>query len=110
VLDGANPLAVGLQICYAAAIGFGFSAVVLRTGLLWPLIITHALQDFLGFLVLNGVVNSSAPGAPEIISALGYIAAFTVYGIVLLRALPTRAAAPRPTSSGEQLSPQGATV
>jgi uncharacterized protein len=104
VLAGSNPLSVGLQICYAAAIGFGFSAAVLRTGLLWPLIITHALQDFLAFIAGNGVVSSSNPGTFEIISTIGYVLAFTVYGIVLLRSVPAKAREPRPGSSGERLS------
>jgi hypothetical protein len=41
VLTGSNPTYVSLQIGYAFAIGFAFAALVLRTRLIWPLMLVH---------------------------------------------------------------------
>lgn len=46
LLSGQNVANTIMQIFYALAIGFAFSAVVLKTGILWPLVIVHSLIDF----------------------------------------------------------------
>lgn len=60
VLSGADPLAILLQIGYALAIGFGFAAVTLRTQVIWPLVLIHALTDFAAFVATDGVHSSDA--------------------------------------------------
>ncbi len=83
-LSGSDPTYVLLQIGYACAIGFCYAALVLRTGLLWPLIVTHILTDVAAFL------SSGRAGAAEVdtatyVLAVVYIVAFTAYGIYVLR-------------------------
>lgn len=50
MMAGEGALQAVLQLCYTAAIGFAFTAYALRTGAIWPLIIVHALIDFVAFL------------------------------------------------------------
>ena len=84
VLGGSDPLATLLQVGYALAIGFGFAAVTLRTGVIWPLVIIHGLIDFASFLASNGIATSSVTPTDQIISAL-YIVTFTGYGVFMMR-------------------------
>lgn len=53
LLNGADTFSTILQICYAVAIGFLFTIIFLRSGNLWPCIITH------------GVINSLSAFAGE---------------------------------------------
>lgn len=50
VLAGYDPLYAALQVAYALAIGFGFGVLVLKGGLIWPLVIAHALGNFFAFI------------------------------------------------------------
>ena len=50
LLSGKSGADILIQVAYALAIGFGFAAVALRTGLIWPLILVHALIDFTSFV------------------------------------------------------------
>ncbi len=83
VLSGSDPAYVALQIGYAFAIGFAFAALVLRTRLIWPLIVVHFLTDLFGFMASNGVVGAEATPFLLVITAI-YIVLFTTYGIYLL--------------------------
>jgi membrane protease YdiL (CAAX protease family) len=86
VLAGFNPLYVVVQIAYALAVGFGWSAMALRGGLLWPLVVAHALGNFVAFIngdagqVVGGRVSSHL-----LVVSLAYIVLFTAYGLVLMR-------------------------
>lgn len=53
LLNGADTFSTILQMCYAVAIGFLFTIIFLRSGNLWPCIITH------------GVINSLSAFARE---------------------------------------------
>ena len=80
LLSGKSGAEIVIQICYALAIGFGFAAVALRTGLLWPLILVHALIDFTSFLgraELSPTWNA--------VAGIGVTFAFMSYGLVLMR-------------------------
>ena len=80
LLSGKSGAEILIQVAYALAIGFGFAAVVLRTGLLWPLILVHALIDFTSFLgkaVLSPTWNAFA--------GIGVTFAFMSYGLFLMR-------------------------
>lgn len=63
--------------------------MVLYTGLLWPLIITHGLTDFFGFLAIGGVSEKSGATPGQMALTAAYLAAFSVYGAFLLRRRPT---------------------
>ncbi|WP_158024551.1 CPBP family intramembrane glutamic endopeptidase [Ileibacterium valens] len=47
LFTGQEPLETVLQIVYAFGVGLVFALVLVRTGNLWPCIITHSLVDFL---------------------------------------------------------------
>jgi membrane protease YdiL (CAAX protease family) len=84
-LSGANTLAIALQIGYALAIGFGFAAVTLRTGILWPLVLIHALIDLASFLVSDRA-SAGSPTTVDMVFTILTIVVFTGYGIVMMRA------------------------
>ena len=46
VLSGKNLAVVAVQILYALAIGFAFAALVIKKGIIWPLVLAHFLIDF----------------------------------------------------------------
>jgi membrane protease YdiL (CAAX protease family) len=89
LLFGADLAATLLQSAYAAALGFGFAAVTLRTGILWPLIVIHALIDFTGFVASDGTVVTNVTSIDILIYAL-YIVVFTAYGIFMMRSVIRR--------------------
>ncbi|MBN2406041.1 MAG: CPBP family intramembrane metalloprotease [Coriobacteriia bacterium] len=83
VLAGKSALAAVALIFYATAIGFAFAALVLKKGVIWPLVIAHFLIDFAGFMQRPGF--SFPPGWNEAIT-LGIGIVFTAYGLfVMLR-------------------------
>ena len=103
-LSGANPFAIALQIGYALAIGFGFAAVTLRTGILWPLVLIHALIDFASFLVSDGA-SAGSPTTTDMAFTALTIVAFMGYGIVMMRAgKPLSRAGARPLALAEAAS------
>jgi len=84
VAAGWNALAVALQISYALAIGFGYAALVIRTGVIWPLVLAHALTDLFGYLGANTLTIEAAPSTIEVVISLGVIVIYVVYGVALL--------------------------
>ena len=61
VLSGKNLADVLVQILYALAIGFAFAALVLKKGIIWPLVLAHFLIDFtamIGRTDFSPVLNS----------------------------------------------------
>lgn len=90
ILIRGEPAVIAAQAVGAACFGFGYGALRLRTGTIWPLIILHALTDL--FLQLGGL--------PLIPVAVGQDIVLLVYGFVILRpyrdrtATGTRRAAP----------------
>jgi uncharacterized protein len=70
------------QIIYAFAIGFGFAALVLRTGIIWPLVLAHFAIDFVNKLQAPGHEYSS--GVTIAITA-GISVFFLAYGLFLMR-------------------------
>lgn len=73
------------QTAYAAAIGFAYSAYALHTGLLWPVILVHALANFADLIDQEVVVGSEPPGEADLIRWLVYVVFFAVYGTWVLR-------------------------
>ncbi len=87
ILAGSNDLYVLVQIGYALAIGFGYAAMALRGGVLWPLMVAHALTDFSAF-INSGQIGGTGVNLALIIIALIYILIFFGYGVYLLRREP----------------------
>lgn len=86
VLGGSNPLYVVIQIVYALAIGFGFGAMALRGRMLWPLMVAHALGNFVAFINTDsGQVTGGTVGPQLYIVSLVYILVFGGYGLYLMR-------------------------
>jgi len=84
LLFGADLTATLFQASYAVALGFAFAAVTLRTCVLWPLIVIHALTDFTGFISANEPVTTNLTFTGILIYGL-YSVFFIVYGIVVMR-------------------------
>ena len=83
---GASLAATTLQVVYAAAMGFAFAAVALRTGVIWPLIVIHALIDFTGFVTLGQTVMTEV--SPTDVAVLGaYSLLFVGYGVFVMRSV-----------------------
>jgi uncharacterized protein len=61
VLSGKNLIDIVTQILYALAIGFAFAVLVLKKGILYPLVLAHFLIDFtamIGKTDFSPVLNS----------------------------------------------------
>lgn len=80
LLSGKSGAEILIQVGYALAVGFAFAAVALRTGLIWPLVLVHALIDFSSFLGREG----AAP-AWDAAAGIGLTLAFGFYGLFLMR-------------------------
>jgi membrane protease YdiL (CAAX protease family) len=99
LLFGADPTATLLQAVYATALGFGFAAVTLRTGILWPVIVTHALVDFTGFVSADETVVIAMTATDVVVYAV-YTALFAVYGLFMMRSvIRRRKTPPKPDAS-----------
>ena len=75
------------QVLLSVFFGIFFSAVYLRTGNVWPLIIAHSLHDILGFSTSAGVVAMGVTEFPD--WTTGYLivieAAMAICGLYMLR-------------------------
>jgi len=79
LLSGKSGAEILIQVCYALAVGFSLAAVVLKTGLIWPLVLVHTLIDFSGFLgktELSPVWNA--------VAGIGVTFGFGSYGLYLM--------------------------
>ena len=80
LFSGGDPFAVAVQVVYAAGVGMLSGAVCLRTGTLWPSIISHVSVDLLEFmradLSANGGVMTGFTAGDWITFAAGVLAAF----------------------------------
>jgi membrane protease YdiL (CAAX protease family) len=85
VLAGTSAFDAVAQIFYATAIGFAYAALVLKKGILWPLVIAHFLIDFANFIQRPGF--TFPPGWTLAITlATGFI--FTAYGVFVILRVP----------------------
>jgi membrane protease YdiL (CAAX protease family) len=85
MLAGKSALDAAAQIFYATAIGFAFAALVLKKGIIWPLVIAHFLIDFANFMQRPGF--SFSPGWNVAIT-LGIGIVFTAYGLFVMLRVP----------------------
>ena len=79
-----------LYSIYAALIGFGFAAPYIRSGgAIWPVIIVHALYDFLGKLGHGWGAQAQPTSSFEIIVRLVSAILVALYGFWLLKSQKT---------------------
>ncbi len=83
ILAGSNPQYVMQQMAFAVALGFMYAALVLRTGVIWPVILTHAATDFAAFLALGQLIQTQSPGGLSPLSVITWLA-FIGYGVIVL--------------------------
>jgi uncharacterized protein len=83
VLSGKDLVDVVVQMLYALAIGFAFAALVLKKGILWPLVVAHFLIDFTAMI---GRTDFS----PTVNSVLGVAITFVFgsYGLFVMLQKP----------------------
>jgi membrane protease YdiL (CAAX protease family) len=81
VLTGKSVAEDVAQISYAVAIGFAYAALVLKKGLLWPLVLAHFLIDFTNFIQAPGF---TFPPVWNLLIVVGITLIFTAYGLFLM--------------------------
>lgn len=69
------------QVCYAMAIGFAYAALVLKKGMLWPLVLAHFLIDFTNFIQTPGF---TFPPVWNWLIVVSTTLIFTAYGIFVM--------------------------
>ncbi len=82
LLAGKSPLEAAAQVLYALAIGVAFSALVVKKGVLWPLVIAHFLIDFTNLLQVKN--NLFSPQA-QVIIVFTITVLFAAYGVWIMR-------------------------
>jgi uncharacterized protein len=96
LIEGQNLVATLSQAVWATALGFLFAAVALRTQSIVPLIIIHALMDFVAFLAFNGTVVPYTPDSGALretaVEAFVYIA----LGVIAMRGIRAPDLEPNP--------------
>lgn len=80
LLSGKNGADILIQIAYALAVGFAFAALVLKNGLLWPLVIAHTLIDFSSF-----IGKADIPAFWNAIAGVALTFVFMSYGLYIMR-------------------------
>ena len=80
-LAGKSMAETAAQIFYAVAFGFAFAALVLKQGILWPLVIVHFLIDFASFLQRPDYTIATEW---NVLLVVGLAVIFTVYGLFLM--------------------------
>jgi uncharacterized protein len=81
VLAGKSGLEAAAQIFYAVAIGFAYAALVLRKGIIWPLVVAHFAIDFVNLLQKPGYQYSPF-WAISIVTGTALV--FTSYGLFVM--------------------------
>jgi membrane protease YdiL (CAAX protease family) len=89
----ATPTAVAYQVISATLIGILLGTVRLKTGLIWPSVIVHALVDWASFAALYPQI---VPREPQPAAAIGGIFA---YGALAAAALWSLRRSPSPTEA-----------
>jgi uncharacterized protein len=88
---GANLAATLLQVVYAVAIGLMYAALALRTQTILPLIVTHGLTDFFGYLAFTSTIVTTGLSTLVFIVTAGEIIVYTAYSILLMRQMKPQA-------------------
>ena len=85
LMVAADPLATALQVVFAILFGFACASPLLYTGWIWPLVIIHAIQDFVAFWTTGGITEMATPATSEIITTILLMIPFAAYGFWLIR-------------------------
>jgi membrane protease YdiL (CAAX protease family) len=89
LLGGADPRATALQVISAALVGLAFVGPLVYTGNIWPLVIIHGLNNFVGYLAAGGFLNtaatSAAPTSVEWVVSLVVPLPLALYALWLVR-------------------------
>jgi uncharacterized protein len=80
LLSGKSGAEILIQVSYALAVGFAFAALVLKQGILWPLVVAHALIDFTSF-----IGRDTVPAFWNAIAGVALTFLFMSYGLFLMR-------------------------
>lgn len=80
-LAGKNMLESAMQIGYALAVGFAYAALVLNKEVIWILVVTHFLTDFVYFIQKPGYY---LPPFWQTFMVISLTVGFTAYGIFLM--------------------------
>jgi membrane protease YdiL (CAAX protease family) len=80
-LNGESVADLAMQLCYATAMGFAFAALVLKKGILWPLVIAHFLTDFADF---NKRPGFTFPPGWDWLITVSISVIFTAYGVFVM--------------------------
>jgi membrane protease YdiL (CAAX protease family) len=80
-LAGRSPLDAVVQICFALSLGFAFAALVLKKGLLWPLVLAHWLINVASYMQ---PANLSYPLAWDLLKTGSVSIIFAAYGLILM--------------------------
>jgi membrane protease YdiL (CAAX protease family) len=96
VLTGRSLGQGAAQVLYTVAIGFAFAALVLRKGIIWPLVLAHFLIDFTNYIQTPGFVY---PAGWETGIVLGLTVVFAGYGLFVMLQRPGTVATQPATSS-----------
>jgi uncharacterized protein len=84
LLLGANLAATLMQVAWAFAFGMMYAALALRTQTILPLIVTHALTNFFGYLAVSPVETTSMSTIYYVVTA-GEIIIYIAYSLILMR-------------------------
>ena len=83
LLSGQHLAETATQVVFALTTGFMFASLVLRKGLLWPLVVAHFLIDFLP-MSLVGNLSYPVPPSWNSILLVGISAVFLLYGLFVM--------------------------
>ncbi|HSB66762.1 MAG TPA: CPBP family intramembrane glutamic endopeptidase [Anaerolineales bacterium] len=85
---GANFTATVLQVVVAFLMGLAFVAPLAVTRNIWPLVIIHSLYNFIGYLTVGGILNTSStsqsPTLSQAVNALIIPLILAIFSIWLL--------------------------
>src|SRR5512138_3621547 len=85
LLVGADPLATVVQVIVAVLFGLASAGLFINTGAILPLVLIHAVEDFISFVATGNVREVSTPAIGEVLMTLALFFPFAVYGVWLLR-------------------------
>lgn len=82
---GYNAAGVGLQIVYAASFyGLASAALVIYTGTIWPIVLIHALTDFVAWMQSGSTLATAGVTSSDVVSTAVVSVLGVAYGALLL--------------------------
>ncbi len=84
LLVGADPLATVVQVTVAVLFGLASAGLFIYTGAILPLVLIHAVEDFISFIATGNVRGVSTPTNSGVLMTFGLFFPFAIYGVWLL--------------------------